>query len=161
MLPPPTPIEQGQTLPQISSPTPIFYELRIPKEAEEWLKTLSPDTFANYERIQMNWNRPLTQFSITLIRDQDLKGALAEISAQPKTTALLGYEVAWVLYIWIFRAWRLQKASTVLTRIWTQAWIAVLAWIGILGLIPAIVWGDAYRIAVFQVLKAVAKHFFV
>jgi hypothetical protein len=139
---------------------PILHELRISKDAEEWLKTLSPGIFQNYDDLQKTWNAPLTQFTITLVQDADFKLASQQIYNSHLGSTLVSYELVLILVLWIIRSWRLGKASTWLLRIWTQAWIAVVYWLLAVFLVPYLVWGDAYRILLKQISKAILRHFF-
>ena len=104
------------------------------------------------------WSMPSTQFSITLVRDPAIKAAFSEIQAQ-KPSVIISYELLWILLVWIFRAWRLDKAGTGLLKIWTQAWVGFLALLGTLFLVPFLAWGDPYRILLSHVLKAFFRHF--
>ncbi len=153
----PTP---GPRIPPDSGPFPVLHELRISKDAEEWLKTLSPSTFASYDQIQKTWNAPLTQFTLTLVQDTELKGAVSEIAGSHLYREFFAYEAVLILLIWILRAWRLSKVNTWLTRLWTQAWIALLYWVSAVFLIPGLVWGAAYRTVLSHLTKAVFRHFF-
>ena len=139
---------------------PILHELKISKDAEDWLKTLSPSTFQGYDEIQKMWNSPVSQFTITLVQDSELKLATKQIADQHAGQTLVGYELVLIVFLWTFRAWRLGKASTWLTRLWTQFWIADLYWFLAGVVLPWAVWGDSYRIVIKQVFKAILRHFF-
>jgi hypothetical protein len=141
------------------SAVPILHELRISKDAEEWLKTLSPGLFQNYDDLQRTWNAPLTQFTITLVQDSEFKQASQKIYESHLGSQLVSYELVLILILWIIRAWRLSKVSTWLLRIWTQLWIAALYWLLAMFLVPYLVWGDAYRILLKELSKAILRHF--
>jgi hypothetical protein len=149
-------------LPSAYDPSaPVQHELHLPKEAEEWLQTLSPGTFKNYQDIQGTWNHPITQFSITLVNDPLFTGALSEMAGAHAGGRWVGYEAILIIFIWILRAWRLSKASTFLTRMRAQAWVGFLFWVLSIAVIPFLVWGSAYQTAVNELIKAVIRHFFV
>lgn len=131
----------------------------LPKEAQEWLKTISPGLFENYQQLETTWNHPLTQFSVTLVRDPAFRGAVSEINQKFQKNAFLGYELAWVLLIWILRAWRLSKAGTWLTRIWVQAWVASIFWTGCLFIVPWLLWGKSYQMVLATVIRAFIHQF--
>ena len=116
--------------------------------------------FENYDQIQKTWNAPLTQFTLTLVQDTELKGAASEIAMSHLYSQFFAYEAALIVLVWILRAWRLSKAPTWLTKLWTQAWIALLYWIVAAFLIPGIIWGAAYRTVLVHLVKAVFLHFF-
>jgi hypothetical protein len=156
----PTPTPQPAIVLTQSPAVPILHELRISKDAEEWLKTLSPSLFQNYDDVQKTWNAPLTQFTITVVQDAEFKQASQQIYDSHLGPRLIGYELVLILVLWILRAWRLSKASTWLLRIWTQAWISVLYWVLAVFLVPYLVWGDSYRIVLKELSKAILRHFF-
>ena len=146
--------------PADTGPVPILHELKISKDAEEWLKTISPSTFANYDQIQKTWNSPLTQFTLTLVQDAELKGAVSEIAGSHLYGEFFSYEAALILILWIFRVWRLSKVKNWLRSLWTQAWIGMVYWVFAVFLIPGLVWGSAYRTVLSHLAKAVIRHFF-
>lgn len=131
----------------------------LPKEAEDWLKNLSPGLFENYQQMQSTWNHPVTQFGVTLVRDPAFRGAIGEINQKFQKNALLGYEIGWVLLIWIVRAWRLSKTGTWLTKIWVQAWVSVLFWWGALFMVPWLLWGKSYQMVLATVFRAFIHQF--
>lgn len=139
--------------------SPLIHELHLSKDAEQWLRTLSPGMFDNYQQIQGTWNHPFTQFSITLVRDPQFRQAVTEIHGKNTGNAFYGYELSWIILVWILRAWRLSKSPTWLTRLWTQAWVSVVFWIGALFIVPTILWGEAYRTVLSHLAKAFFKHF--
>jgi hypothetical protein len=148
---------------QTSTPAPaipLAHELRISKDASEWLKTLSPGYFQTNEDIEKAWSAPQTQFTLTLLKDPEFKQAKDQIRDAHLGDQLIGYELVFILLLWIFRAWRLGKAATLLTRIWTQAWIAVVFWLIAIFGIPWIVYGNAYQTILKVIGKAFARHFF-
>jgi hypothetical protein len=148
--------------PAVATPSPAFppYDFKISKDAQEWLQTLSPGMFDNYKQLEGTWNHPMTQFSITLVRDPQFRTSVSEIYGQHNMTTFYGYEALWIILVWILRAWRLSKSPTWLTRLWTQAWIAVVFWVGSTVVVPGILWGEAYRTVLSRLLKAVFQHFF-
>jgi hypothetical protein len=131
----------------------------LPKEAQEWLKTFSPGLFENYQQVEQTWNHPLTQFSVLLVRDPAFRGSVGEISQNFQKNTVIGYEITWILLIWIFRAWRLSKSATWLTRIWTQAWVSCLFWWGSLFLVPWLIWGKSYQILLASVFRTLIHQF--
>ncbi len=131
--------------------TPV-YELHLPKECEAALKK------SELKDLPEIYKQPTTQFSITLVRDSELNAAWSEIRVQP-VSLLVAYAALWVLLIWILRAWRLQKAPTMLLKIWAQAWISVIGLLGLVILVPALAWGDPYRMLLSHLIKAVFRHF--
>jgi len=153
--PTPTPFLAASPVPAV----PILHELRISKDAEEWLKTLSPGLFQNYDDLQKTWNAPFTQFTITLAQNPDFKQASQHIYESHLGSSLISYELVLILVLWIIRAWRLGKAATWLLRIWTQAWISVVYWLLGVFLVPYLVWGDSYRIVLKEISKAFLRHF--
>ena len=132
--------------------TPV-YELHLPEACEHALKGTQVGT-----ELPLVWKQPTTQFSVSLVRDPQVKASWDQIRAQ-KPSILLTYELVWILLIWIFRAWRLQKSGTWLLRIWTQAWIAVLSVLGAVLVIPILAWGEPVQKLFAQVAKAFIQHF--
>lgn len=131
----------------------------LPKEAENWLQMVSPGLFENYKQMEGTWNHPLTQFTVVLVRDPSFRGAVNEISDKFQKNTVIGYEITWVLLIWILRAWRLSKAGTWLTRIWVQLWVAVIFWTGSLVLVPWLLWGKSYQMVMATVFRALIHQF--
>ena len=145
---------------QTPTPAPFFHELKISKDAEEWLKTISPGLFQNYDQIQKTWNSPTAQFTLTLVQDAEFNQAVNQIRNAHLGSQFLSYELVLMLFLWIFRAWRLTKVQTWLTRIWTQAWIGTVFWLCALFLVPNFVWGESYRTILSHFFKAIVRHFF-
>ena len=137
--------------PNINTQPPV-----LPKQAEDWLKSVIPGAFSNGQSLQ---GHPLMQFSITLGKDQQFREAVEDISKNFQKTSVLGYEIAWVLLIWILRAWRLSKAGSWLTRIWVQAWVAVIFWWGSLFLVPWLLWGKSYQTVLATAFRAFIHQF--
>jgi hypothetical protein len=145
---------------QVYDPSaPIVHDLKLSKDAEEWLKTISPGLFQNYQQIQTAWNYPLTQFSLTLMGDPQFRSSVAEMYGKHALGTYFGYELCWIVLVWILRAWRVGRAATWLKKLWTQAWIGIVFWIGSIAAIPFLVWGDSYRTAMSHLAKAIFKHF--
>jgi hypothetical protein len=140
--------------PNVNAPPPP-----LPKEAEGWMKTLSPGLFENYQQMETLWNHPAAQFSVMLVKDPAFRGAVTEINQKFQKNTVLGYELAWVLLIWILRAWRLSKAGTWLTRIWVQLWVSQLFWAGALFLVPWLLWGKSYQMVLATVFRALIHQF--
>jgi hypothetical protein len=136
------------------------HDLKVSKDAEEWLRGLSPDLFKNYESIEKLWNHPLTQFGLTLGKDAEFKAGIQKMAREEAGARLIGFELFLILVLWVVRAWRLGKASTWLTRFWTQAWVGGLYWLSALFLVPALVYGEGFRITLAQLIRAAIRHFF-
>ena len=66
-----------------------------------------------------------TEVTTVLVKDPQVQMAWNEVVQQHKGTLFLGYEIGWILIIWIIKAWRLTKAMTLFSRLWTQAWIGI------------------------------------
>jgi hypothetical protein len=147
---------------QSPSPTPDWFkhELKVSKDAEEWLKSVGPGLFKNYEEIQKLWNHPVTQFSLTLGQDAEFKAGIQKMALEQGGARFLGYEAVLLVILWVFRAWRLGKVNTWLTRIWTQIWVGGLYWLSALLLVPALVWGDSFRTVLVHLVRATLRHFF-
>ena len=135
------------------------HELKLSKDAEEWLRSVGPNYFQSYEQIEQLWNAPSTQFAVTCLNDTELQGAVKQIRDSHRMDQFLGYELVLILILWTFRAWRLSKMSTFFTRIWTQAWISAVYWFAAIFLIPCLVWGEAYRTVIAHLAKALFRHF--
>ena len=131
----------------------------LPKEAQEWIKAINPALFENYQQMEHFWNNPAVQFSVVLVKDPEFRGAMGEINQKFQKNTVLGYEIAWVLLIWILRAWRLSKAGTWLTRIWVQLWVSVFFWWGGLFLVPWLLWGKSYQMLLSTVFRALIHQF--
>jgi hypothetical protein len=139
---------------------PLAHDLRISKDAEDWLKTLSPNWFQNHDEIQHFWSTPGSQFTLTLLADPEFKAATDQMIAANLCSRAVSYELVLILLLWIFRPLRLAKASSWLLRIWTQAWISVVFWVLALVAVPWLVWGQAYLTALKEIFKAFLRHFF-
>jgi hypothetical protein len=152
----------GREVEQTPSPSPEWFrhELKVSKDAEEWLKGLSPHFFKNYEEIQKVWNHPVTQFSLTLGQDSEFKTGMQKMALEHGGARFWTYELILLFLLWVVRAWRLGKVNTWLTRIWTQVWVGSLYWLSALFLVPSLVWGEAFRTVLVQVARASLRHFF-
>lgn len=143
------------------TPSPSSAELHIPKEVEEWLRSMSPGFFQNYKDIETTWNNPAVQFSMTLASDPQFRASASEIYAQPNAFQKVAvYEFGLIVVIWILRAWRLSKAPTWIKKLWVQLWVGTLFWVFSLFIIPYLIWGSTYKTALGQLLKAIIRHFF-
>ena len=101
-----------------------------------------------------------TEVTTVLVKDPQVQMAWNEVVQQHKGTLFLGYEIGWILIIWIIKAWRLTKAMTLFSRLWTQAWIGIVFWVVSATVVPILVWDGAYQTLLGQVMKALLKHFF-
>ena len=131
----------------------------LPREAEQWMKAISPGAFENYQQLEHTWNHPLIQFSVVLVRDPAFRGAVSEVNQKFEKNAFLGYEITWVLLIWTLQAWRLSKAGTWLTRIWVQIWVSAFFWWGCLFLVPWLLWGKSYQMILATAFRAMIHQF--
>ena len=104
-------------------------------------------------------NSPVGKFVILMTKDASFRQASTEIAQKFDKTAFLGYEFAWIVLIWIFRSWRLTKVNTLLTRLWTQAWVGLVFWWGALTLIPWILWGKSFQTALASVIRGLIHQF--
>ena len=129
------------------------------KDAEAWLKSLSPELKGNLDQMQKLWVHPVTQFGVTLGRDSEFMASLNQINESHRSTQLYAYEAVLLVLLWIFRAWKLSKVSTLWSRLWTQAWIGAVFWFLALVGIPGVIWGEAYRTALSHFARAFLKHF--
>ena len=121
-----------------------------PVEWSQWLKSMNLDSAAQH---------PIGQVGLTLVKDPAFRQAYSEVQQGFQLNLTLGYLGAWILIIWILRAWRMSKADTWLTRIWTQLWVSILSWRGILFLIPGILWGKSYQMLLATAFRAVIHQF--
>ncbi len=144
-----------------SPAVPVLHELRITKDASEWLKTLSPYYLQTNEDLEKLWGTPVAQFSLTLLQDPEFKNACDQMSAAHARPTLISYELVLILLLWIFRSWRLSKVETVLKRVWTQAWIGFVFWALAIFAVPSLVYGSAYETALKEIFRAILRHFFV
>ncbi len=102
---------------------------------------------------------PATQITLTLLKDPAFRGAVSEIDQKFDKTSFYGYEIGWVVLVWILRAWRLSKAATWLTRLWVQAWVAMVFWAGLVLVVPWLLWGKSYQTVLATVFRAVIHQF--
>jgi hypothetical protein len=102
----------------------------------------------------------MTQFSLTMGQDAEFKAGMGEMFESHAMNRLAGYELLLILLLWIFRAWRLSKVNTWLTRIWTQAWVGFCYWVCALFLVPSLIWGESYRTVMSHLIRSGFKHFF-
>jgi hypothetical protein len=101
----------------------------------------------------------LGKMGMVLVKDPAFLKAYESIHQSFKPNILMGYFAGWVLLIWILRAWRLSKSPTWLTRIWTQFWVSVVSWWGILFMIPWVLWGKSYQMFMATLFRAMIHQF--
>ncbi len=104
-------------------------------------------------------NSPVGKFALTMTKDPDFRQSATEIAQKFNKTTFLGYEFAWIVLIWVFRSWRLTKVNTLLTRLWTQAWVGMVFWWGALTLIPWILWGKSFQTALASLIRGLIHQF--
>jgi hypothetical protein len=104
-------------------------------------------------------NSPVGKFALTMSKDPEFRQAATEIAQKFDRTTFLGYEFAWIVLIWVFRSWRLTKVNTLLTRLWTQAWVGMVFWWGALTLIPWILWGKSFQVALASLIRGLIHQF--
>jgi hypothetical protein len=104
-------------------------------------------------------NTPVGKFALTMAKDPDFRQSATEIAQKFNKTTFLGYEFAWIIVIWVFRSWRLTKVNTLLTRLWTQAWVGMVFWWGALTLIPWVLWGKSYQTALASLIRGLIHQF--
>jgi len=127
-------------------------------EISNFLKAQSPELKAKIEAMEQFMDHPVVKVGGTLVQDSEFTSSLKQMIESGRGTSLLAYEAALIVVLWGFRAWRLGKVNTLLARLWTQAWVAVLYWTVALGVLPALVWGDSYRTVLTHSARAVLRH---
>lgn len=126
-----------------ASPDPL-----LPEALQGWLKSVSPEA----------WNHPVTQVSLELAQDDVFKHSLADLNSSGGKGLLL-WEIAFLVLFWTVQAWRLSKVSTWLSRLWVQAYMALVFVFGVLVLVPGWVWGKSYFLVLSHGFRALVRHF--
>jgi len=129
----------------------------LPKEFKESNGSM-PDVVSGI-KLDSLMNSSAGNLIMVVMRDPAFRQASAEIAQKFNKTTFMGYEFAWIVLIWVFRSWRLTKVNTLLTRLWTQAWVGMVFWVGALTLIPWILWGKSYQLALASVIRGLIHQF--
>jgi hypothetical protein len=132
------------------SPSGLSNSMEVPKEWEGALKGVQLDSLLK---------TPVGQVAVVLAKDPAFRQATGEIAQKFDRNAFLGYEFAWIIVIWVVRAWRLSKVNTLLTRLWTQAWVGSLFWWGALALIQMLLWGKSFQMVLATAFRAIIHQF--
>lgn len=127
--------------------------------AKDAAATAGVELRRDLEQFQKVWKSPATQLGLTLSRDDAFLGAVGWISKNPKGSEFLAYEGVLILALWAFRAWKLGKSNTLFRQMLSQAWISLAYWIVALFLIPSLIWGEHYRVALSHLFRGVLRHF--
>ncbi len=101
-----------------------------------------PGLEQNVKRSEGAWYHPISKFTLSLLQDSQFRVAAADLYSKFDRGTFVGFEIAWVIIIWILRTWRLSKAQTWLARIWVSIWVSLLFSTGIILIIPWILWGN-------------------
>jgi hypothetical protein len=132
---------------------------QTPSEITGFLKAQSPELKEKIESIERFMENPVVKVGGTLVQDQEFTLSFGKIIESHRGSSLLAYEGVLILVLWGFRAWRLGKVNTLLARMWTQAWVALLYWVLALVVVPSLVWGESYRTVLSHSARAVLRHF--
>jgi len=121
-----------------------------PAEVVNWLKSM---------KLESMGDSSLGKVGMVLAKDPAFRESYGKIQQSFQLNLTLGYLAGWILLIWILRAWRLSKAGTWLTRIWTQFWVSIVSWWGILVVVPMLLWGKSYQMLMATLLRAMIHQF--
>ena len=129
------------------------------EQVQEFVKEQSPALKKQIDRANLVMEHPLTKVGTTLMNDSEFTGSLSRIVGGHSATQFLTYEAVLVVAIWVVRAWRLSKSNTLIARLWTQAWIGAVFWVFAAGVVPYLVWGDAFRTATSHLIRVALRQF--
>ena len=104
-------------------------------------------------------NTSVGQAVVVMAKDPSFQQSALEIAQKFDRNSWIGAELGWIVLIWLFRAWRLTKANTILTRIWTQAWVGAVFWVGALVLVPWVLWGKSYQSVLGSIIRTLIHQF--
>ncbi len=104
-------------------------------------------------QIQQLLNHPLAKGSIALLSNPVLAKSMDQVLTSPNRMNLLYCEIAFVLFMLIFKTWKVGRAESFKGRLWVHAWTFAVFWIGSLGVIPWAVLGSPY----YQTLAGMAQ----
>jgi hypothetical protein len=127
---------------------------------DQLYQLFGPNLEQAVKRSEGTWYHPISKFTLTVVQDAQFRSAAADIYSNFDRGTLVGFEIAWVVIIWILRVWRLSKAQTWLARLWTTAWVSLLFSTGTILFIPWILWGNSALIALNSCIKALIHQFF-
>ncbi len=122
----------------------------MPTEVEKWFKSVNFNSWSDTS---------IGKMGLILVKDPAFHEAYENIHQAFKPNLLMGYFAGWILVVWILRAWRLSKSPTWLTRIWTQCWVSLVSWCGILVMIPWLLWGKSYQMFMATLFRAMIHQF--
>ena len=100
---------------------------------------------------------PLHQIWSNVLQAQEVTGWITQMYMAHKGWIILGYEIGWLLLVWLLLPWRLSKSSSWPGRLWTQVWMGAVYWGVALYFLPASQWGDPYRSLISYSLKSAFK----
>lgn len=105
---------------------------------------LSPELAEKLQYAQKLLDNPLTKKYIRVLSDPKVQQDIHVLINNPQRAAFLGWEFAWIIVMFIFKAWRLTKSKRLVSIIFTQFWTLCLFLGGVFYLVPRAVFGDDF-----------------
>ena len=105
---------------------------------------LSPELAEKLQYAQKLLDNPVTRKYIRVLSDPKVQQDIHVLINNPERTAFLAWEFAWIIVMFLFKAWRLTKSKRLISIIFTQLWTLCLFLGGVFYLVPRAVFGDDF-----------------
>lgn len=96
------------------------------------------------ERIQKLLNNPIVQRYLGLFQDTKFIDHLSSLAEHPNLKILGWSQLALILLMLFFRAWKLSKVASFGQRLWISFYTFVIFTVTSVGILPGAILGDAY-----------------
>ncbi|OFZ79284.1 MAG: hypothetical protein A3K03_05795 [Bdellovibrionales bacterium RIFOXYD1_FULL_44_7] len=141
------------------------------QKAYESLNTLNPfsETYGNVappdrhtlegqmEQLQTLLSNPAVQGYLKLFTNPAFSRGMTEIYNHPSRMTLLYSEIGLLVFMVLFRAWRLSKAKHWLRKVWVNSYTFVAGWCLALFAVPLLVFGLSYAETMKGILELMIK----
>jgi hypothetical protein len=95
-------------------------------------------------QMQKMLSNPMVQGYLRIFQNPALLETVQKIGSHPNRMTLLYSEIAFIIFIFIFRAWRQSKAQHWARKLWVSFYVFLLAAGGASFGLPALIIGDPY-----------------
>jgi len=106
------------------------------------------------QNLQSLEKNPVVQTLRNALQKPEFTRALDQILRHPKKKELLYAQIGWILFMMLFRAWRLSRPGHWLLKIWTRLWTFALLTGGTALVVPTIILGEPYLMIIRSLIGA-------
>lgn len=97
------------------------------------------------ELLQGIYKSPYFQKYFHAVTDPKVQDALFKLIEHPNRKQWIYFELGWILFIFIAKAWLMTSTKGFVKLVFMQLWTFALFLAGVVWIVPVLVFGDAYK----------------